>query len=687
MDASTGIEQADRQNQSRSRFSFESVPARSAKYRADVDGLRAVAVTAVIFFHLGIPTFQNGFVGVDVFYVISGYLITSLIAKDLAAGRFSIVMFYERRLRRIFPALFTVLFVCILIGSIVLYPEELTKFGKSLVTTTFFVSNFYFWHSALPTGYFDTTASAAQPLLHTWSLAVEEQFYLLFPLALYLLFRWSRERVNKWLFILTISSFALNLWTTQLKPIVAFYWLMPRAWELLLGALLATKAVPLIRSNLLREIAALLGIGMILCAVCLPMKGLPFPGYIVLLPCVGAWLIIYAGESGPSFVSRILSFGPVVFIGVISYSLYLWHWPAIEFSKHFPFNLRGNAEIAFVLVFSVLAAFVSFEFIERPFRGSASPFSRRQIFAYGFAASVLTAAFGFAAYRSRGLPQRYDPHTRQIVLANQERIGDFDESCANFQTGVHSIGDIKSCDVGDKSQRKILFFGDSHLQQLYPAIKKIFNSPDFRDRSVVTAFAPACLPDEHINNRTANGYHCDSFAKFAMLRAQKEDIDSVFLGFSTWWENKEDDPFCLVVNEECVKALSRNELRRQFLTDLSDEIHLLKEHGKNVIVCLPFPIFRERIPELAMSNAIFGRIGLSRTPKETSSLSLHDEIKAVATNAGADVFDPRETLCTGDRCTTSVAGVSIYKDNNHLARSQVAILESNLRAVLQRNLH
>jgi SGNH domain (fused to AT3 domains) len=142
-----------------------------------------------------------------------------------------------------------------------------------------------------------------------------------------------------------------------------------------------------------------------------------------------------------------------------------------------------------------------------------------------------------------------------------------------------------------------------------------------------------------------------------------------------------------VVNEECVKALSRNELRRQFLTDLSDEIRLLKEHGKNMIVCLPFPIFRERIPELAMSNAIFGRIGLSRTPKETSSLSLHDEIKAVATNAGADVFDPRETLCTGDRCTTSVAGVSIYKDNNHLARSQVAILESNLRAVLQRNLH
>ncbi len=686
MTTSTDMEQGDRQSPSRTRFSFESVAARSAKYRADVDGLRAVAVIAVLFFHLGISTFRNGFIGVDVFYVISGYLITSLIAKDLAVGSFSIVMFYERRMRRIFPALFTVLFSCILIGSIVLYPEELTKFGKSLVTTTFFVSNFYFWHSALPAGYFDTTTAAAQPLLHTWSLAVEEQFYLLFPLTLYLLFRWARERVNAWLFVLTASSFALNLWTTQHQPIVAFYWLMPRAWELLLGALLATKAVPLIRSRGLREIVAILGIGMILSAVCLPLKGLPFPGYIVLLPCVGAWLVIYAGEAGPSFVSRILSFRPVVFIGVISYSLYLWHWAAIEFGKHFPFNLRGNAEIAFVLLFSVLAAFVSFEFIERPFRGSSSPFSRRQIFAYGFAASILTAVFGFAAYHSQGLPGRYDAQTRQVVLANQERIADFDESCANFRTEVHSMRDIKSCDVGGKLQRKVLFFGDSHLQQLYPVIKEIFNSPGFGDRGVVTAFAPGCLPDEHINDRTTDGYHCDSFAKFAMMRAQQEDIDSVFLGFSTWWGNREDTPFCLTVNDKCAKALSRDELHRQFLTDLANEIRLLKNHGKNVIVCLPFPIFLERIPELDMSNAIFGRVGLSKTPKETSSLALHDEIRAVAISAGADVFDPRETLCTGDRCTTSVAGVSLYKDNNHLAKSQVNILENNLRAVLQRNL-
>ena len=664
-------------NPSRVRISFESVASRSAKYRADVDGLRAVAVIAVLFFHLGISSFRNGFVGVDVFFVISGYLITSLIAKDLAVGRFSIVAFYERRMRRIFPALFTVLFFCILAASVVLYPEELAKFGKSLFTTTFFVSNLYFWRTARPTGYFEI-ATSAQPLLHTWSLAVEEQFYLFFPLTLYVLFRWAGKRVNAWLFLLTASSFVLNLWTTEHQPIAAFYWLMPRAWELLLGALLATKAVPLIRSHILGEIAALLGIGMILSAVCLPLKAVAFPGYIALLPCVGTWLIIYAGEAGPSLVSRVLSFKPVVFIGVISYSLYLWHWPVIEFSKHFPFNLRGNAQIVFVLMFSVLAAFVSFEFVERPFRGSTSPFSGRQVFAYGFAASVLAAVFGFAAYRSHGLPERYDAQTRQIVLANQKRMDDFDDSCSNVKTDGRRI---KSCNLGDKSQRKVLFFGDSHVEQLYPAIKDIFGSEGLRGRGVVTAIAPACLPDEHIN-RTEEGYRCDSFAKLAMLRAEEEDIDSVFLGVSTWWK---DGTFCLTVDEKCVKVLSRDEVRRQFLIDLSDEIHTLKNHGKNVIICLPFPFYRERIPELAMNNAIFGRVGFFETPIETSSVSVHDEIRAVAVSAGAEIFDPRETLCPKGRCTTNVEGVSIYKDNNHLAASQVKILENNLRTVLQGN--
>ncbi len=665
-------------------ISFESMAKRSPGYRADVDGLRAVAVLSVLFYHLGIHICRNGYIGVDIFFVISGYLITSLIARDLAEGKFSIVRFYERRMRRIFPALFIVLLCCSLAAAILLYPEELTRYGKSLLATTFFFSNFYFWHSALDLGYFDIS-NPPPPLLHTWSLAVEEQFYLLFPLTLYLLFRWARGRLNTWLFCLAVLSFGLNIWTTEHRPIVAFYWLMPRAWELLIGALLATKAVPSIRNWLMREIVALVGIGMILVSVSLSVKGLQFPGYFVVLPCLGTWLVIYAGESGgTSLVSRLLSLRPVVFIGVISYSLYLWHWPAIVFSKHLPSHLSGNSGIAFVAVFSGLAAFISFEYIERPFRGSASRFSRRQIFALGFAASLLTAFAGLTMYRSQGLPQRYDQRTRQLVLTNQERLLDYNGSCGNWRKVVRSIGDITFCNLGDPSQRKIMFWGDSHVEQMFPAIRHLFNSGGLENRGVVLAAARGCFPDEHINS-VGDGFHCEGLSRYSALRAQGQDVDLVVIGFSTWltrWDNTT----CLSINERCVAPLSRNALQQRLLADLADEIRALKRNGKNVIVCLPFPIFNERIPEVEINNAVFGRFGFVETPKDVTSPALREEIRATAIGAGADIFDPRETLCRGNDCITNVGGLSIYKDESHLAMSQVKILEDNLRTVLQRNL-
>jgi peptidoglycan/LPS O-acetylase OafA/YrhL len=667
----------------RARVSFESVASRSARYRPDVDGLRAVAVLAVIFYHLGFRSFRSGLVGVDVFYVISGYLITSLLVKDLEAGRFSIISFYERRMRRIFPALFTVLFVCTLAASVLFDPPELAKFGKELLATTFFASNFYFWHSAQPLGYFDTGVISV-PLLHTWSLSVEEQFYLFFPITLYLLFRYAKKRISAWLLLLIAASFALNLWATQHKPVVAFYWIMPRAWELLAGALLAMKAVPHFRGRILREIVALLGLAMILVAASLPLKGVPFPGTIVLLPCLGTWLVIYAGESGSSFVAKVLSLRPVVFVGVISYSLYLWHWPLIVFSEHLPFRLSGYVLIAFVLLSSLAAAFVSFEYIERPFRGSTSPFIRRQIFAFGFAASVASAAFGLIAYRSHGLPERYAPQTRQLIAANLDRVDDFDASCGNFKTEVHSINDIKFCNHGQQLPHKIMFWGDSHVEQLHPVIEDLYNRGDLQGRGAVLAIEVGCFPDEHINN-IRDGFHCDSFARFAERRAQWQDVDLVFIGFSGWlarWDNTT----CLSVNDRCVRLLSQEEQRRRLAADLSDVIHTLRNHGKRVVVSLPFPIFSEPIPDLAISNRVFGRFGLSQAPKEVSSPSLREEIRATAVRAGAEIFDPRETLCPDGHCITEVDGVSIYKDESHIAGSQVHILESSLREVLKRSL-
>jgi peptidoglycan/LPS O-acetylase OafA/YrhL len=666
------------------RFSFESVAGHSSNYRADVDGLRAIAVSAVVLYHLGVRAFPYGYIGVDVFYVISGYLITSLIARDLGQGKFSIISFYDRRVRRIFPALFVVLLFCCLAAAILFIPSEMLPFGKALLSTSLFASNLYFWHSATPLGYFDTGISK-QPLLHTWSLAVEEQFYVLFPLLFALMFRWAKKLTPALLLLIAIGSFALNLWMTWRKPIAAFYWSPPRAWELLIGALLALNCLPVLRNRIVRELAALAGFFMILGAVCCPLHDLPFPGVFVLLPCIGTWLVIFAGAGDSSIVGRFLSLRPVTFIGVISYSLYLWHWPIIVFSKHLPFRLTENAEIFTALLLSVLLAFLSFEFVERPFRGSGSRFSQRHIFTFGCLATMAALIVATLIVHSQGLPERYSSHTQQLIAANVERMDDLDTSCANWGIPIRTFDDIKFCNLGPESTHKILLFGDSYVEQLYPLARQLFDARELLGHGVVTAFDPGCLPDPHLNYVFKPGYHCDSFARFTLLRAQQNDVDVVFIGFSNWW-TRMDDQFCVTNGETCQGLLSREALRSRFFADLADEIRSLQLLGKRVIVTLPFPEYEDSIPELDISNAIFGSWGLAESPREIDLRLLRGEVQDFASRAGVETFDPRVALCPRDLCISSTNGVSIYKDDGHLAGKGVPILATSLQETFRRAL-
>ena len=665
------------------RVASPSTPARSGKYRPDIDGLRAIAVLAVIFFHAKVAGFSGGFVGVDIFYVISGYLITSLIAKDIAAGRFSIVSFYERRMRRIFPALFAVLFFCTLAAFALLSPKDLIPFGKSMIAATLFVSNVFFKRAA-GGGYFDTT-SDSQVLLHTWSLSVEEQFYLLFPTALLLLARWTKRRAVISLAAVAVVSFLINVWTTQHRPLTAFYIFVPRAWELLIGSLLAMKVVPSLKQRALREIAALVGLGFIACGVFAITKDTTFPGLVVLLPCLGAWLIIYAGESGPSYVRTTLSYRPLVFIGLISYSLYLWHWPVIVFSRYFSAGDLSGRETAVVIIVSIMLAFISFEFVEKPFRGGDSKISRTQIFSFGLAASMLSLAIGFAIFWYKGFPGRYDTLTRQLILENTSRKDDYIKECDNWKKEIYSINDITFCrlepkNIGARSAKTIMFWGDSHVQQLYPLIKKMHDNGELQDHGVLLAIANGCPPTEHLNS-IEKGYHCDSFARFAMMRAEQEDVDTVFIGFSAWWSVFH--YICPSVDGRCVGMLSPEETRRRFLDELAEHIHRLQIRGKRVIVSLPFPIFDKSVPDLEVRNAVFAKFGLGGVAKDITSPGFHDQVAVTVKNAGAEIFDPRESLCHAQQCLTEVNGVSIYKDDNHIAASQIGILADNFKQVLR----
>ena len=389
-------------------------PAGALSYRADIDALRAMAILPVVLFHLGVPQLAGRFVGVDVFFVISGFLMAKLITAEVAAGRFSLLSFYERRVRRIFPALFAVLGASAVAAWFVFMPVELQYFGRSVISAALFGSNFLFWRES---GYFDAPGEV-KPLLHTWSLAVEEQFYILFPLFLLFLIRPGRRWTAAVLIGLLAASLALSIVQTEHAPKAAFYLLPSRLWELLLGAVLALDLRPAPTSTAVRGGLALTGIVLMGIAVLAFTESTPFPGLAALVPCAGAALIIFArAEHG--FVGR-FSAPPLVFVGLISYSLYLWHWPMIVFAKYALGRELGTGEACAVLAISLALAALSWRLIERPFRGRASPVGRRAL-AFSAGAALATAGLAGAVFVSfDGFPGRLTAEAQALYRASYD---------------------------------------------------------------------------------------------------------------------------------------------------------------------------------------------------------------------------------------------------------------------------
>jgi peptidoglycan/LPS O-acetylase OafA/YrhL len=303
------------------------------EYRADLDGLRALAVIPVIMYYLGSNIFTGGFVGVDVFFVLSGYLITGIIATDLNNNELSLLKFYDRRLRRIAPALIVVLIFSTLAAVPILFPIDLARFGSTLIVTALSISNMHFIHQS---EYFAPN-SEQSPLLHTWSLSVEEQFYLLFPFILSVIWRHAKPWLPIIIWLGFAASLGLSIWGIKSYPTYTFYLLPTRVWELLLGSIIALKLVSHPKYVSHREFAATIGMLSILTSMIIYTRETPFPGIAALVPCIGTALIIWSGLGDQPIVtwaSRQLGRNAPVFIGVISYSLYLWHWPLIVFTKH-----------------------------------------------------------------------------------------------------------------------------------------------------------------------------------------------------------------------------------------------------------------------------------------------------------------------------------------------------------------
>lgn len=505
-----------------------STPHNSKSYRPDIDGLRAIAVMSVTLFHFGIGPLRGGFAGVDVFFVISGYLITGIIHKEVAAGEFTFAGFYERRVRRIFPALFAMLAVVMLAAPFILLPSDLSHLGGSVISTLLFSSNVVFWRQS---GYFDP-AALLNPLLHTWSLSVEEQFYIGFPILMLLIERYARRYVVPLLVLVGAVSFALCVYFQPLRPTATFYLSPFRAWELLLGALLAVGAAPPVTNRVAREVISGAALVTLLGSLLLLKEGPTFPGWVATFPVVATAMLLHTGSSGESLARRILALRPMVLVGLISYSLYLWHWPLLVYATYI-----NNAEglpmgLAYLLLaLAVLAGWASYKWIETPFRRARDgkfPATRKALFAGALTGMVGLGLVAASGWIDQGWKGRVPP---SVVAMDQMRSPVIPyRNCDGVALSVSGT----AC-IGGKvdGARTILLWGDSHALAWTPALDTIGKRAGMR---VVMVPNSACPPLLDVSNPVDPACITDNDRVLNYIRATRPEVVVVvasWLSYST----------------------------------------------------------------------------------------------------------------------------------------------------------
>lgn len=461
------------------------------KYRAEIDGLRAFAVVPVIFYHAGFKLFSGGYTGVDVFFVISGYLITTILLAELATGAFSLIHFYERRVRRIVPALFVMMFVCLPVAWFLLLPDGMKKFSASLVAVSFFASNILFWQTS---GYFDS-ATELKPLIHTWSLAVEEQYYILFPLFLMIVWKLQTRWIVGLLGIVFVASFAGAQWLSVTHPSFAFYMLPTRAWELLVGTFVAfyhAHGNIKIHNHAIEQCGSCIGLLLITFAFFSYDDQTPFPSIYSLAPTLGAaFIIIFATHK--TAVGKLLGSKIFVYIGLISYSAYLWHQPLFAFVRERSLEVPSIYLMGALIILSFGFAYLSWRYIERPFRHKYL-FTRNRVFVCGALCTALFIGVGVAGYFSRGWVIRYTDEQSAFINYYENSLPqwkyfintgipeNFRLQCDFYD--IQKYRDRNSTKVPvsfiapecftitNSANKTVFIWGDSHAQQLYPGIKK-----------------------------------------------------------------------------------------------------------------------------------------------------------------------------------------------------------------------
>ncbi|MGB8365689.1 MAG: acyltransferase family protein [Rhizomicrobium sp.] len=652
--------------------------AAGTRYRADIDGLRAIAVLPVVFYHYGVWPFSGGYVGVDVFFVISGYLITSLIHTEMEERRFSVIDFYDRRIRRIFPALFAMLAVTTLAALVALFPDALVRFSETLPATAGFASNFEFVHKA---GYFDVAASQ-KPLLHTWSLAVEEQFYLFFPGLLYLLRGANRERLLAVLGAILVMSLAANIWGVRYNPVSTFFLLPFRFWELLMGSILAVGRFPAPASALARNAISAFGVVLIATSIFVFTAATPYPGENALLPCLGTALVIYAGSGARTAVNSALATPMLVAIGLMSYSLYLWHWPVYVIAKAYAFGALAPRETVLLIALSFVLAFVSWRFVELPFRGRHGALSRRALFAIAGGAIIATASIGELLRIGDGFPQRYNANVRTILAETNDGEHRSNE-CEKLSLKNAEAGHL--CAIGRANvQPSFLVWGDSHAGTMLPAIDAASIE---KGRAGLFAVDSSCAPLLHVPRPDARD--CEAVNDAVLKIALRREIRLVLLD-ARWATYTDPTPYGpnglqVILTDTLSKDTTAAEMSEIFARGLERTVRSLVAAGKKVVIVASVPESKWSVPQALARAAIAGQqVRLGSTiaefrARQKFAFALFD---ALRTKYGVEIVYPDRILCATGTCMVAHHGIPLYCDDNHLSLHGARLLVTLFAPVL-----
>lgn len=649
------------------------------KYRPEIDGLRALAVLPVLFFHAGFPGFSGGFVGVDIFFVISGFLITSILLKEHSEKQYSIVSFYERRARRLLPALFAVLLVTTIMAFIFMAPEDLLLYGKSLFATLALSSNIYFQETL---NYFSVHAESL-PLLHMWSLSVEEQFYVVFPIILSCIFFFSDRRTSGVVTLtLLLSSYAAMLVVMSEHHFpVGFYSLPTRAWELLAGAALAHAIHKLPTAGKWNEFFSVLGLGMLLFAVFTFESKASFPDASALIPVLGTVLVIGFARSSTFVGGTILTFKPFIWVGLISYSLYLWHQPVYAFTRILSNTHPGYMEFAAGTILSLALAALTYRYVETPFRNK-SVWPRTRIFTLSATVGALFAVTGLSFYLLKGAPGRYlTPPSIKFVEQQHP-------DCVISSDKYSRPGDEK-CSLNPQESVTVAVLGDSHGHALANAL-----ADQMPGTGIQQLTHSGCPP-------IGDYYHWDQscidwFPEAINYLVSSPNIETVIIQYRhtvyLYGQMGEHYP-----NPPSFKTLKKVDggyhekpTHEVYFNAFDFLIQKLVAANKKIILVTPTPELHVPLNRLALPLSIFSdgpRYDLTQTVPYSyyrmyTNLVREHLVSLSNLNPSVTVIDSGPLMCENGYCSALHNGEPAYYDTNHITKAYASPIAHRVRDLI-----